>query len=63
MICLKIEMDKENTNKQNRKLGVGEGLYQRNIIRNATRIQGSGVSLYVPSRWQKYTIKLLHVIE
>ena len=31
--------------------------------RNAMRIQGSGVSLYAPSRWQKYTIKLLQLIE
>ena len=31
--------------------------------RNAMRTQGSGVSLYAPSRWQKYTIKLLQLIE
>ena len=33
------------------------------FIRNAMRIQGSGVSLYAPSRWQKDTIKLLQLIE
>jgi len=31
--------------------------------RNAMRIQGSGVSLYAPSRWQKCTIKIIQLIE
>ena len=37
--------------------------YYPETIRNAMRIQGSGVSLYAPSRWQKYTIKLYNLLK